>query len=241
METTPIEVSQAAQPLVSVLVPVLNAARFLPDALESIDAQTYTHLEIIVVDGPSTDGTAQIARAFPRVRYIRQKGDNMFNALNEGLEAARGEFIAIISSDDLWEPDKLQVQVEYLQNHPETDCVFVSTKYVLLDGEIPSGFRTEFLQGEHRAMYLEAMLVRKNVFERVGKFDERYRQASDTDWFARLAHLGISRDFNPRVLLVRRMHSKNLSHIANGNLYRELLAATRAQTLRRRGLNPPPV
>lgn len=237
MKPAPLEVSGSTPPLVSVLVPVLNAARFLPDALASVHAQTYTALEIIVVDGPSSDETAQIARAFPRVRYLRQTGFNMFNALNEGLEAAHGDYIAMISSDDLWEPDKLQMQVEYLRNHPQIDCVFVSTKYVLIDGEIPSGFRTEFLQGEHRAMYLEAMLARKNLFERVGKFDETYRQASDTDWFARLAHSGISSDFIPRVLLVRRMHSKNLSHTADGNLYRELLTVTRAQTLRRRGLN----
>jgi glycosyltransferase involved in cell wall biosynthesis len=224
----------SSKPLVSVLVPVLNAARFLPEALASVNAQTYAPLEIIVVDGPSTDDTARIAQSFPRVRYLRQTGVNMFNALNEGLEAARCEYIAMISGDDLWTPGKLQMQVEHLQRHPETDCVFGLTKHVFLDGEIPHGFRTEFLQGEHAAMYLEAMLVRKTVFEHVGKFDETLRQASDTDWFARFSHLNLRRDFIPRVVLSRRMHATNLSHTLGGNLYHELLVATRAQTVRHR-------
>lgn len=223
-----------SQPLVSVLIPVLNAARFLRDALASVNAQTYAPLEIIVVDGRSTDETAQIAQAFPRVRYLQQTGVNMYNALNEGLDVARGEYIAMISGDDIWMPDKLVTQVEYLHRHPETDCIFGLTRHVLLDGEIPRGFRTEFLQGEHEAMYLEAMLVRKSAFDRVGRFNETFHQASDTDWFARFAHLKLRRDFIPRVLLFRRMHATNLSHTLGGNLYHELLVATRAQTLRHR-------
>jgi len=222
------------EPLVSVLVPVLNAARFLPEALASIAAQTYTRLEIIVIDGLSTDATAQIAQSLASVRYLRQTGVNMFNALNEGLDAATGEYVAILSSDDVWTCDKLQLQVEYLTSHPETDLVFGLTKHVLVEGQMPPGFRPELLQGERAASYLEAMLARASTFERVGKFNQTLNQAADTDWFARFRHLNLRSEFIPHRVVTRRMHSSNLSHIHGGNLYHELLVATRAQTLRHR-------
>src|SRR4051794_31039092 len=106
-------------PRVSVLVPVLNSARFLGEALQSIAAQTYSPIEVIVVDGASTDDTPHIAQSFPFVRYLRQTRVNMWNALNEGFELAQGECIAMLSSDDLWLPEKVALQFEYLLAHPD--------------------------------------------------------------------------------------------------------------------------
>lgn len=199
-------------PLVSVVIPVLNAERFLGDALVSVDAQTYRNLEIVVIDGPSTDGTAHIAQSFPRVRYIRQTGAGLWNAVNEGVQAARGEFIAMISSDDQWAPDKTELQVQYLASHSETDHVLCLTRFVLVPGETaPRAFRAELLEGDRVAILLEALMARKTLFQRVGKFDESLKIASDVDWFARLANLHQPRGMIPRALLNKRIHAKNLS------------------------------
>lgn len=227
-------------PLVSVVMPVLNAARFLSDALASVGAQTYAPLEILVVDGPSTDRTPELAQSYPRVRYMRQTGAGMWNALNEGLEAVRGEFVAMISSDDLWVPQKIQVQVEYLLAHPEVQYTFGLTKFVLIEGETaPRAFRPELFEGAREAILLEVLLARKEVFDRVGKFDESLRIASDVDWFARLTSLRAPHVIIPQVLLHKRIHEHNLSTEPSlgTTITHELLVAVRNQMLRSRIAN----
>lgn len=229
-------------PRVSVVIPVLNAARFLGEALASVEAQTYAPLEIIIVDGPSTDDTAAIARSFPRVHYLQQTGTGMWNALNEGLDAARGEFVAMISSDDLWFPQKIELQVAYLLAHPDVDYTLGLTRFVLIEGEtVPAAFRPELFQEPRLAILLEVLLARKTLFERVGKFDESLRIASDVDWFARLTNLNATRAVIPQVLLQKRIHAHNLSTEPTlaQEFNHELLSAMRNQMLRRRAVNTP--
>ncbi len=200
------------RPLVSVIVPVLNAARFLNQALTSVETQTYTPIEIIVIDGPSTDNTAEIAKSFASVRYARQSGVGMWNALNEGLTLARGEFIAMISSDDIWLADKIQMQVDYLRAHPAIQYVLGLTKFVLIDGETPPrAFRVELLQGTHAALLPEAILARKSLYARTGKFDESFAITADVEWLARLTAAHEPYAVLPHVLLHKRIHANNLS------------------------------
>lgn len=230
--------SNSARPVVSVILPVLNAARFLSEALATVAAQTYTPLEVIIIDGPSTDETPRIANSYPGVRYLRQTGVGMWNALNEGLDAARGEFIAMLSSDDLWSPDKVELQVHYMLEHPEIDYTFGLTKFVLIEGETaPAAFRKELFEQPRQAILLEVLLARKKVFESVGKFDESLRVASDVDWFARLVDVNTSRVILPRVLLQKRIHAHNLSTepSSGGEIKHEILTAMRNQMLRQRG------
>lgn len=226
-----------ARPLVSVVIPVLNAARFLSEALATVAAQTYTPLEVILIDGPSTDETPRIAQSFSGVRYLRQTGVGMWNALNQGLDAAHGEFIAMLSSDDLWSPDKVELQVQYLLDHPEIDYTFGLTKFVLIEGETaPAAFRKELFEQARLAILLEVLLARKAVFDRVGKFDESMRVASDVDWFARLVDVNTARAILPRVLLQKRIHGHNLSTepSSGGEIKHEILLAMRNQMLRQR-------
>lgn len=207
--------------------------------MESVEKQTYAPLEIVVVDGPSTDGTARLAQSFPRVHYLRQSGAGMWNALNEGLGQARGEFVAIISADDLWVPDKVQVQVNYLLAHPDAQYTFGLTKFVLIEGETPPrAFRTELFQGAREAILLEVLLARRGLFERVGKFDESLRVVSDVDWFARLTNLNAPHAVIPRVLLQKRIHAHNLSTepSLSAAFNHEILVAMRSQMQRHRKL-----
>jgi len=192
------------------------------------------------VDGPSTDQTPRIAQAFPRVRYMQQTGAGMWNALNEGLDAARGEFVAMISSDDLWDSEKVKLQVEYLLAHPQIEYTLGLTRFVLIEGETaPVAFRPELFEGAREALLLEVFLARKALFDRVGKFDESLRIASDVDWFARLAHLNVPRAILPRVLLQKRIHAHNLSTepSLSRTINHEILAAMRNQMLRRRAVS----
>lgn len=112
----------APSPLITVVVPAYNAAVTLARTLASVQAQTYSHLEILVVDDGSTDATVDVARAAqdtdPRIRVLRQANAGVAAARNTGIHAASGEYVAPIDADDLWHPTKLQKQLAVFQQGP---------------------------------------------------------------------------------------------------------------------------
>lgn len=112
----------AEQPLISCIVPVFNGERYLWEALESIFAQTYRPIEVLVVDDGSTDGTGAVAASYgSRLRYLWQPNAGPAAARNRGLEAARGEFVAFLDADDLWHPEKLARQMARFAARPGLD------------------------------------------------------------------------------------------------------------------------
>jgi glycosyltransferase involved in cell wall biosynthesis len=115
-------------PTVSVVIPTYNRADLLGEALESVFAQSFADYEIIVVDDGSTDDTAERLKGYGElVRVLRQDNLGIGPARNRGIDAARGRYVALLDSDDLWRPGKLAVQVEYMQRHPE--LVACSVRY----------------------------------------------------------------------------------------------------------------
>ena len=113
-------------PRVSVVVPTYNCARFLGRTIDSALRQTYRDFEIIVVDDGSTDGTQALIAAYEEsVRYVYQTNQGASAARNAALSRASGEFIAYLDADDLWRPDKVIRQVEFLDAH--STCGFVHT------------------------------------------------------------------------------------------------------------------
>ena len=113
-------------PRVSVIVPTYNRREWLCEAIDSILAQTYGDLEVIVIDDGSTDGTggALRERYGDRIRYRWYGNAGVSAARNRGIELARGEFVAFLDSDDLWLEPKVEKQVHYLDEHPEVGAVF---------------------------------------------------------------------------------------------------------------------
>lgn len=222
---------------VTVIVPTFNSARFLREALASIAAQTYPPRQVLVVDGPSTDATPEIVRAFPHFQYLRQRGSGMWNALNEGIARAEGDALAFLSSDDLWHPEKLRLQCEWLDAHPETQIVFCHAELQAMErGGTLSTTKPELFAQEHPAYMTEAMLARRSVFAALGNFSEEMRINSDMDWFGRMVDARVSTHVLPDILLTRRFHERNLSTAQpSGALYnRELLNVMREKILRAR-------
>lgn len=116
--------SEVSDPLVSVVIPSYNRATLIAESLDSVFAQTYPRLEVIVVDDGSTDGTeAAVAPYRDRIIYIRQQNQGLAGARNTGNARATGEFIAWLDSDDLWNPEKTALQVAYLRKRPDTVCI----------------------------------------------------------------------------------------------------------------------
>ncbi len=116
--------------LISCVIPVFNGERYLGEALESVLAQSYQPLEVIVVDDGSTDGTAEVARRYgERVRYVWQPNAGETAARNLGLTAAQGEFIAFLDADDVWHSEKLERQIARFQERPEIDLCFTQIQH----------------------------------------------------------------------------------------------------------------
>ncbi len=115
-------------PTVSILMPVYKTALFLREAMESMLSQTFEDFELIVLDDCSPDNAEEILDTFSDSRIVRYKGDHnvgLSNILNVGIAMARGKYIARMDSDDISLPNRLQVQVDYLETHPEIDLVSV--------------------------------------------------------------------------------------------------------------------
>jgi glycosyltransferase involved in cell wall biosynthesis len=113
-----------SDPLVSVVIPTYNRGSLIGETLESVFAQTYPRLEVIVVDDGSTDDTeAVVARFGGRVVYIHQRNQGLAASRNVGLARATGEFVAWQDSDDLWNPEKTAVQLGYLRRRPDVVCI----------------------------------------------------------------------------------------------------------------------
>jgi glycosyltransferase involved in cell wall biosynthesis len=199
-------------PLVSVIIPVYNGERYLAQAIESILTQTYTPIELIVIDDGSVDNSSYIARSFKEVNYYYQLNQGVAAARNKGIAVSHGEFIAFLDQDDIWTHDKVDVQIEYLLHHPETDGVLSKQQLFLEPGIHPPGWlKIDLLQTEQTGYFPSALIVRKDVFTKIGGFDSTYTHASDVDWIARAKDAGILLCMLPHVLFHRRIHSANAS------------------------------
>jgi hypothetical protein len=124
-------------PLVSIVVPAYNAARFLRASLESIVAQTYPNKEIILMDDGSGDATGEIARSYgERITYYRQPFNRgQFGNVNDGIRLARGKYVAVYHSDDIYHPEIVAREVAFMESYPQTAAVFAMEIFMDADGQ----------------------------------------------------------------------------------------------------------
>jgi glycosyltransferase involved in cell wall biosynthesis len=200
-------------PLVSVIVPVYNGARYLAEALDSVVEQRGCRLDVIVVDDGSLDESGTIARAFSGVRYYRQSNAGVAAARNAGLRRARGSFIAFLDQDDWWPRDKLATQLAHLDTHPDCGLVVGRVRVQLDDGQpFPAWLPRDALGKDRIAYPPGTWLVRAPLFHALGPFDERLVNGSDFDWLVRAIDSGARIEAVDRGVLVRRVHGTNASH-----------------------------
>jgi len=180
--------------MVSVIVPCYNHARFLGEAIESVLAQTYRPAEVIVVDDGSADDTAGVAARYP-VRYVRQANQGLAAARNTGIRNSRGAYVVFLDADDRLLPDALAIGVQELEAHAE--CAFVAGRYSVIaeDGSHVAVPAAEDPGPDHyRALLIRnhighcgAVIYRRDIVERLGGFDTRWRAGEDYDLYLRIA------------------------------------------------------
>ncbi|MGH7139753.1 MAG: glycosyltransferase family 2 protein [Pirellulales bacterium] len=180
----------ASEPLVSAIIPAYNCGRFVTEAVESACAQTYSRLEVIVVDDGSTDDTYERLTPFlHRIRYLRQENRGLSAARNAGIAASQGEWIALLDADDVWHPEKTAVQIAAAR---EYDVWLVGARPCnVLPRELPPRPPARYLDVadflQSAPLGPSGAIVRRQCFEEVGVFDETLRSIEDRDMWLRIA------------------------------------------------------
>ncbi len=223
-------------PLVSIVLPVYNGERYLSQAIDSVLSQTYVPTELIVVDDGSADSSASIARSYKEVLFLRQHNQGVAAARNSGITAARGDFIAFIDQDDLWTPNKLNVQVQYLLKNPAVQYVNALVKLFAEPGhDLRSRYTEDFIEHAYIARTPGTLVARKSLFDCVGMFHRRFRIACDVELFVRLKEHNTLAYIIPEVLLYKRIHDNNLSFDVRTNR-REVFSILRKTITQHRNL-----
>ena len=214
--------------LVSVIIPNYNYARYLKEAIKSVQAQTYSNTEIIVVNNGSTDDSLYLLQQFgSQITLINQENLGQAGARNSGLTAAKGDLIAFLDADDIWESDKLEKQIRLIT--PDTELVYSGiSRFRDESGQIESVLFPQFkgdchhyftdltavsivLSGESTSLFT------RNLLERVGNFDPELNSASGWDFFRRCSIL-TNFDFIREPLTNYRVHSSNMSNSSPNNI-----------------------
>lgn len=213
------------KPLVSVLIPAYNRIRYIAQTVESVRAQTYVNVELIVVDDGSSDGTYEFLleqTEAGKLKLLTHEGHanrGQSASLNLALRAAQGKYIAILDSDDVFLPGKLEKQVAYLEAHPEVGLVYGMGEAINDNGEWlydihspdhrESNDPNDLLLDCYLLLPLNAM-VRKAAFDQAGYFEESFRAAQDHDMAVRIAEV-TNFAFIPEKIFQYRRHGESIS------------------------------
>ena len=220
---------------VSVVMPAWNAERFIEEALRSILDQTVPPAAIVVVDDGSTDATARLAAGIDRsVTVLRRDHAGVGASRTAGVAATSSEFVAFLDADDVWMPAKLERQLAVFDCDPATDAVFCHIE----EFRDPAGVALAGVRPPRptaAGTLTSAALLRRDLFERVGAFDTT-PVGEWVGWWARARALGVREHVVPEVLVRRRLHANNNSHLRHDD-GKTFLAIARAhhRTLRDRG------
>lgn len=208
-------------PKVGVVIAVYNSEKFVEEAIESILNQTYQDFEIIVVDDGSTDESADIIKSFndKRIIYMYQENQGHADAKNKGVLRSKGKYKAFLDSDDVWLPEKLEKQVAILDSNPEIALVYSDCYYADVRGKVMARafkrakpFRVAVFSQLFLSNFIpfSTVVVRKEIFEKVGLFNPKYFIAPDYDLFLRIAkHFKI--EYVDLPLAKYRIHKANIS------------------------------
>jgi len=213
-----------SDPLISVIVPVCNGDKYLSEALDSVLAQTYKPIEIILVDDGSTDRTSQIVNELqlrhPYIHYHFQENQGLAASRNRGISLARADFIAFIDADDIWEPEKLTSQMNLIEKNQDVEMVSGKVRQ-FISPEVPESerhkyrFRTEDMQTN----MMTAVLLRKTVFETYGYFNPDLLVGPDMDWVLHAMEKGLKVMPLPELVYYRRLHPQNKGRIRQTENY----------------------
>jgi glycosyltransferase involved in cell wall biosynthesis len=234
---------KANLPRVSCIVAVYNGEAYLAEAIDSLLAQNYPHLEIVVINDGSTDGTADvISRYGDRLHVLNQVNRGVSMARNRGVDMSTGQLLCFLDADDRLDPRKLTMQVAELRADPHLDFCDCHT----------SNFWSPELSAETREQdhpyrgnawwktfpaHISTWLFRRDLWDRVGGFAAQLRYAEDFDWFSRACDLPMRRLTLADVLTYRRLHPANVSARCQDEQVTSVASMLKAHLARKRSVS----
>ena len=218
-EVVPQTLATSRVPRVSIIIPCYKTAGLVADTLRSVYEQTYKDFEVVLVNDGSPD-TPQLEQAIApwreRLTYVHTENCGLAGARNNGIRAARGELIALLDSDDMWEPNYLDVQVRMLDARPDVDIVYPTA---MIFGDFPG--LTEFPRShgdvnfislvQERCVVMVSVLARRKALEGAGLFDSDLRSCEDFDMWLRCVKNGSRIIYHTQPLVRYRRRPDSLS------------------------------
>ncbi len=206
--------------LVSVIIPVYNGEKYLSETLQSVLDQTYTNLEIIVVDDGSRDDTAKIIKTNDNIIYLYQNNQGTAAAFNTGINQAQGQYFSFLGADDLWDLRKTRIQIDAFKEFPDYDIISGHVRQ-FLSPELPETLKKsiKFSEDSIPGHVVPAMLIKRQSFFKVGLFETEWKVGAEMSWFLRANEIPLRLKILPETLLRRRIHTSN-----KGIINREFLS-----------------
>jgi glycosyltransferase involved in cell wall biosynthesis len=208
------------QPLVSIITPVYNGAKYLEKLIESVQMQDYHNIEHVIIDDGSTDDDATVAilRKYPHLRWWSRENKGQYATMNEGLETARGELVCFISADDMMAPGAVRCAVEFMQAHPNYEGVYGAFFWIDENGahhraqniidHAPLKLFRYYTFISHASLYVRKDYLLMNVL----RFDASLRYVGDYDWILRIIESGAKIGYAGKFFSFLRSHQKQTSN-----------------------------
>lgn len=193
-------------------MPVYNTEKYVAESVDSVLAQTHNNIELICIDNGSTDDSLAVLESFgDRITIIRSKENlGIAEGRNQGIRVAQGEYLAFMDADDLWEPNKLELQRNRFEQDPNLDICFCYMRNFLspeLSDEIKALRYCPPVATP--ALLSPAVMIKTTSFHRVGELNPRWSIGEFMDWFERAKELGLTYVCLEDILLKRRIHETN--------------------------------
>ncbi len=199
--------------LISVIIPVYNCEKYVGEAIESVLAQTYHPIEIIVIDDGSTDNSSKVVKNFkdPIINYHYQKNKGLGAARNQGVSLSKGNYIAFLDSDDVWMPEKLSLQMDIFLNSTEIDMMFGHViQFYSPDLYDKSKLRKKNIEEKFSGHCAGTMVIKKESFHYCGNFATNWIVGEFVDWYSKAKEKNLKEFVCPEVLVKRRIHDDNM-------------------------------
>ena len=210
---------KTTKPLISIIMPVYNAADYLKAAIQSILSQTYSHWELIIIDDASTDSTPKILKSFSRNSKIKifknSRNLGVAASLNRALSLSRGQYIARMDADDISHPNRLQKQLKFLQSHPKIVACGVQAE--IINGQNQAVGTRSFPQGSqscHDYLMLTSpilhptLLAKADIYKKIG-YTAKYKTAEDWELYFKFLNFGHLNNLPETLYSYRQLYGSN--------------------------------
>lgn len=223
-------------PLVSIITPSYNQARFLEATIQSVLAQDYPNIEYILIDGGSTDGSLEIIQKYAnRLAYwVSERDQGQTDAINKGFNRARGEIFAWLNSDDTYQPGAVRQAVEFLQGNPTVGLVYGDANLIDESGQVIGSFparQTDYKRLLTGYVHIpqQTMFFRAELWKQVGPLDPTFFFAMDYDLWVRIAKIS-TLHYLPRLWANFRLHGSGKTRVSDDRCWPEMLRVQQRET-----------